>query len=67
MTQCIVHNSDMPIGISGNIDFRVNLIALIGDIRKAYLQMQLNSEERDGTRFLWVKDVNEELTTVCHY
>ena len=25
--------------------------------------MQLNSEHRDVTRFLWVKDVNEELTT----
>ena len=36
--------------------FRVNKIAVVSDIEKAFLQVGLQLSERDVTRFLWVRD-----------
>ena len=64
LNECLHRGPNLIQNLGGVLlQFGMNRIALIGDIRKAYLQMQLNSEDRDVTRFLWVKDVNEELTT----
>ena len=35
--------------------FRLHAVALIADIEKAFLQVALQEQERDVTRFLWVK------------
>ncbi len=40
------------------IRFRVNPIALISDIEKAFLMISVNEGDRDVLRFLWYKDVN---------
>ena len=36
--------------------FRLNRIALVSDIQKAFLQVSLTEESRDVTRFLWLKN-----------
>ena len=38
--------------------FRLNRIALVSDIEKAFLQVSLAEESRDITRFLWLKNRN---------
>ena len=38
--------------------FRLNRIAVIADIEKAFLQLGLQSKDRDVTRFFWIKDTN---------
>lgn len=40
------------------IRFRMKKVALVADIEKAFLQLGLQPEERDVTRFIWVKDCN---------
>ena len=36
---------------------RFNPVALTGDIKKAFLQVRIKSEDRDALRFHWLKDV----------
>ena len=42
--------------------FRMKKVALVADIKKAYLQIQLSPHDRDVVRFLWVKDIDKEVT-----
>ena len=42
--------------------FRLNKIAVVADIEKAYVQLELNSCDRDVTRFLWLKDVDSPVS-----
>jgi len=38
--------------------WRLNKFVLLGDVEKAFLQIELHKKDREVTRFLWVKDVN---------
>ncbi len=40
------------------VRFRLGKIILIGDIEKAFLQIAIKPEDRDLTRWLWVRDIN---------
>ena len=42
------------------VRFRQHKVALVGDIQKAFLQIEVNPEDRNYLRFLWVKNVLAE-------
>ena len=42
--------------------FRLNKVAVVADIEKAFLQIGLNENAKDVTRFFWLKDITR-LTT----
>ena len=41
--------------------FRVPQIATTADIEKAFLQVELSEVDRDATRFLWIKNIQEPI------
>ncbi len=51
------------------LQFRLQKVAIIADIRKAFHQILLHPKDRDVTRFLWVKDPGKPLDSdnlICY-
>ncbi|XP_073966851.1 uncharacterized protein [Choristoneura fumiferana] len=44
------------------IQFRTNKVAITADVEKAFLQIGLQTEDRDVTRFIWIKDKSKPLS-----
>ena len=42
------------------IRFRINPVAFICDLRKAFLQIRISEQDRDSLRFLWVTNPHAE-------
>ena len=40
--------------------FRFNFIAILADIKQAFLNVEISKEHRDFLRFLWYENVNSE-------
>ena len=60
MNDCLHRGENMVSNLVGVLlRFRLNKIGLMADIEKAYLQLELKPSDRDVTRFLWVKDINQ--------
>ena len=56
-----------PLLYSILVRFRENRIALVGDIEKAFLNVEVDESDRDCLRFLWVNDIDcEKLETVVY-
>ena len=49
-----------PLIVNILLRFRMWKVALVGDIAKAFLMIEVDPADRDVLRFLWVKDVNAE-------
>ncbi|KAK0426897.1 hypothetical protein QR680_009954 [Steinernema hermaphroditum] len=49
----------LPLILGMLLRFRTGKIAIVSDVEKAFLQVKLQEEDRDSTRFVWVKDVKK--------
>ncbi len=47
--------------------FRMGRIGVISDIRKAFLMIEINEEDRDSVRFLWWEDPVKKTVTVYRH
>ena len=63
LNECLYRGPNLIVNLCGVLlRFRMNKIAFTADIKKAYLQLQLNPQHRDVTRFLWVKGIHKDVT-----
>ena len=56
-----------PLMFNMLIRFREQPIVLVGDIEKAFLNIEIDPSDRDCLRFLWLKDIDSENPEVVVY
>lgn len=63
LNECLYSGPSMLEDLTGLLlKFRMGKIGITADVEKAFLQVALQEDDRDVTRFLWVKDPSKELT-----
>ena len=60
-------SNHMPLLFDTIMRFRMFPIVLIADIEKAFLQVQVDPNDRDVLRFLWFDDINKEVPSIVQY
>jgi hypothetical protein len=65
LNECLYRGPVLLKNLCGiHMRFRLHKIALVSDIEKAFLQIGLQPNDRDVTRFFWIKDIeNPSVTT----
>ena len=59
LNECLYCGSVMLQDLTGILlSFQLNKVAMVADIEKAFLQLGLNENAKDVTRFLWLKDTS---------
>ena len=56
-----------PLMVDILLRFREQPVVLVGDIEKAFLNIEVHEEDRDCLRFLWVNDIHDEDPEVIVY
>ena len=65
LNECLYRGPVMLHNLCGILmRFRTHNIAVVADIEKAFLQVGLQEDQRDATRFLWIKDHENPTTGV---
>ena len=60
LNECLYRGAVMLNDLCGLLmRFRLNSIAIVADIEKAFLQIGLQPDQRDVTRFIWLKDYTQ--------
>ena len=63
LNECLYRGSDILEDLWGLLlRFRMKRIGNIADMEKAFLQIALQSKERDVTKFLWLKDIKQPVS-----
>ena len=63
LNECLHPGKNMVANLCGiHMRFRMSRIAFVADIEKDYLQLELNPDDRDVTRFLWLKDIKQPVS-----
>lgn len=63
LNECLYRGPVMFHNLCGMLmRFRLHRIALVADIEKAFLQVRLQIDQRNVTRFLWLKDKDNPST-----
>ena len=47
--------------------FRAHKVGLVADIEKAFLNTEVDKQQRDLMRFLWIDDINKEDPNIAIY
>ena len=55
----------LPLVFDILVRFRAYRVALISDIKQAYLNVEVNENDRNFLRFLWLDDVNS--VSLCYF
>ena len=64
LNECLFRGPELLHDLCGMLlRFRIHPIAIVADIEKAFLQIGLQKDQRDVTRFLWVKDSENPFAT----
>ena len=59
LNECLYRGPVMLQSLTGILlRFRLNKVAIVADIEKAFLQIGLNDNAKNVTRFFWLKDTN---------